>query len=128
MRFLEKYFEYTNEHCKIIETEHDSQIKDCGDINQVEKEKYNNDKLNKLGLHEKLQKLNLNNVMMDFDATSLFPSAMWDGKSVYPKIETVFVFQPHKNNIYMEVFNNQTFEQDGNESAILKKNITLHLI
>ena len=28
---------------------------------------------------------------MDFDATCLYPSAMWDEKSVYPKKETGFV-------------------------------------
>ena len=36
-------------------------------------------------MHEKLQKLNLKEVMMDFDATSLFLSAMWDKNSVCPK-------------------------------------------
>ena len=56
---------------------------------------------------------------MDFDATSLYPSAMWDENSVYPKIETCFVFKPHMNNVYVEAFNNQTFNQNGDESAIL---------
>ena len=65
-----------------------------------------------LGIQEKLQKLNLNKVMMDSDATSLYPSAMCDEKTVYPKIETGFAFKLHTNN--------QTFKQDGNESAILK--------
>ena len=57
--------------------------------------------------------------MMDFDATSLYPSAMWDEKTVYPKIETGFAFKPHMNNAYVEAFNNQIFNQDGDESAIL---------
>ena len=57
--------------------------------------------------------------MMDFDATSLYPNAMWDETSVYPKIETRFVFKLYMNNIYVEAFNIQTFNQDGNESAIL---------
>ena len=35
--------------------------------------------------------------MMDFDGTSLNPSAMWDIKSVYPKIETRFAFKPDMN-------------------------------
>ena len=56
--------------------------------------------------------------MMDFDATSLYPKAMWDEKSVYPKMETGFVFKTHMNKIYLEAFINQTFNQDGNESAI----------
>ena len=63
--------------------------------------------------------------MMDFDATSSYPSAMWDQNSVYPKLETRFAFKPHMDNVYVEAFNNQTFNQDGDESAILRKNITI---
>ena len=59
--------------------------------------------------------------MMNFDATSLYPSAMWDEKSVYPKIEVGFVFKPHMNFIYVEVFNSQICNPNGNESAIWKK-------
>ena len=43
-----------------------------------------------------------------------------DQNSVYPKIETGFAFKPRKNNVYVEAFNNQTFNEDGNESAILR--------
>ena len=56
---------------------------------------------------------------MDFDSTSLYPSAMWDENSVYPKIEIGFAFKPDMNDVYVEAFNNQTFNQDGDESAIL---------
>ena len=69
---------------------------------------------------KKLQKLNLNDVMIDFDATTLYQSAMWEENSVYPKIETGFAFKPHMNNVYVEAFNDQTFNQDGDESAILR--------
>ena len=37
--------------------------------------------------------------MMDFDAKSLYPSAMWDEKSVYPKTDTGYHFEPHMNDI-----------------------------
>ena len=57
---------------------------------------------------------------MDYGATSSYPSAMWDENSVYPKLETGFAFKPHMNNVYVEEFNNQTFNQDGDESAILE--------
>ena len=40
-------------------------------------------------------------------------------KTVYPKIETGFAFNPHMNDVYVEAFNNQTFNRDGDESAIL---------
>ena len=58
---------------------------------------------------------------MCYDATSLYPSVMWDDKSVYPKIETGFAYKPHMNDVYVEAFNNQTFNQDGDESAMLTK-------
>ena len=56
---------------------------------------------------------------MDFDAISLYLSAMWDENSVYPKIEIGFAFKLHMNNIYVEAFNIQSFNPDGNESVIL---------
>ena len=57
---------------------------------------------------------------MDYDATSLDPSAVWHENTVCLKIETGFAFKPHMNNVYVEAFNNQTFNQDGDESAILR--------
>ena len=53
---------------------------------------------------------------MDFDATSLYTSPIWDEKSVYLKIETGFAFKPHMNDVYVEAFNNQTFNQDGDKN------------
>ena len=84
------------------------------------KKVYNYNKRNKLTIHRKLKKLHLENVMMDFDATSLYPSAMWDEISVYPKIEIGIAFKSDMNDVYAEAFNNQTLNQDGNESAILR--------
>ena len=117
---LDEYFEFENKLRKIIQNEYGSQFKDYRDIIQGEKSKYINNKLSKLSLHKNLQKLNSNGVMMDFDATSLYPSAMSNEKSVYPKIETGFAFRPHMNDVYIESFNFQSFNQDGNASAILK--------
>ena len=71
-----------------------------------------------LPIHKELSKLNSNKTQMDFDATSLYPSAMWDEISVYPKIETGFAFEPYMNDVYVEAFNDQTF---GYESAILTR-------
>ena len=59
--------------------------------------------------------------MTDFDATSFSLSAMWDKNSVYPKEETGFAFKPQINDVYVESFNIQSLNQDGNDSAILKK-------
>ena len=77
-KIIDKLFEETNKHRKILEDENDSQYKDYRDIDQEERSEYINNKLSKLPVHEHLQKLNLNDVMMDFDASSLYPSAMWD--------------------------------------------------
>ena len=118
---IDKYFEYTNEQGKIIEDEYDSKFKDYRDFDVEERTEHINKELNKLSIHKKLQKLDHNHGMMDFDATSLYPSAMWDENSVYPKKESGFAFKPHMNKTYVEAFNNQTFNQDGDESAILRK-------
>ena len=80
---------------------------------------YINKKLNTLPIHKELPNSDLNKTQMDFDATSLYPSAMWDQNSVYPKIECGSCFKPDMNNVYVEAFNNPTFNQDGNESATL---------
>ena len=116
---LEKYFKFLNKYEKQYAKEFDSKYDDYRDIDQKEKEKYVNKKLTMLSIHQELSKLNSNKTQMDFDATSLYPSAMWDEKSVYPKIETGFVFKPDMNNVYVEAFNNQSFNEDGDESAIL---------
>ena len=83
-----------------------------------------------LPIDKELSKLDSNKTQMDFDATSLYPrsmqrlsSAMWDEKSVYPKIETGFAFKPHMNDVYIEAFTNQPFNEDGDESAILTINL-----
>ena len=55
---------------------------------------------------------------MNFDVTSLYPSAIWNEISVFPKIETGFGLKLRMNNTYVETFNNQTFNQDDNGSAI----------
>ena len=73
-----------------------------------------------LSIRKQLSKLDWNGTQMDYDATSLYPSAMWVEKSIFPKIETRFAFQPDLNAVYVEAFNNQTINQDGDESAILK--------
>ena len=70
-------------------------------------------KLTMLQNHKELSKLESNKIQMDYDATSLYPNAMWDEKPVYPKIEGGFCFKSHMNDIFTEAFNTQTFNQDG---------------
>ena len=92
---LDKNFGYTNEHRRIIQNEYDSQFKGYRDNDPEERTENINNKFSKLPTHEQLQKLNVHEFMMDFDARSLFPSAMWDEKSVFPKKETWFALKPH---------------------------------
>ena len=112
MNFLNKYE-------KQYAKEFDSKYDVDQNVDQKEKEKYVNKKRNMLSIHKELAKLDSNFTQMDYDATSLYPSAMWDKNSVNPKIETGFAYKPHMNNVYIEAFNNQTFNQGGDESAIL---------
>ena len=58
--------------------------------------------------------------MMDYDATSLYPSAMWDDIYTYPKLETGYAFTPDMNGEIVEKFINQRF-QPG--SAISKNKL-----
>ena len=108
---LEKYFEFLIENEKHYEKEFDSKYNDYRDIIQKEKTDFINEKLNMLSIHIKLSKLNSNKTQMDYDAKSLYPFAMWDEKSVYPKTETGFAFKPHMNTTFVDAFNNQTFNE-----------------
>ena len=51
--------------------------------------------------HKDLSKLNSNETQMDFDASSFYPSAILDEKSVYPKTENRFAFKPDMNDDYV---------------------------
>ena len=64
-----------------------------------------------------LQELGLNDLLWDFDAVSLYPSAMSDEKSIYPRIGTGYAFTPDMNDELVEKLNTHTFTQ-GN--AIIK--------
>ena len=73
-----------------------------------------------LPIHEQLSKSDLNNTQMDFAATSLVPSAIWDKDSVYPKIQSGNKFELHMNDVFVNDFIDQTFNRDGIISAVSK--------
>ena len=102
---LEKYFEFLNKYEKQYTKDFDSNYDDYRDIDQKIKTNYINKKLNMLPIHKKLSKLDSNQTQMDFDATSLYPCAVWDENSVYPKIETGVAFKPHMNDVSVEALN-----------------------
>ena len=114
---IEAYMEYKNKQFKFFEKEYESQFNEYRDENVEEKEKYINEKLGNLRLHKIKKRIELIHLLWDFDAVSLYPSAMWDEKSIYPRIETSYAFTRDMNDELIEKFNNKTFTQ-GN--AILK--------
>ena len=114
---IEAYMNYKNEHLKSFEKKYENQFDDYRDENVEEKEKYINEKLSQLPIHQLLIQLSLNDLLWSYDANSLYPSAMWDPKSFYPKIETGYPFTPDMKDELVTKFNNQTFIQG---SAILK--------
>ena len=114
---VEAYMEYKNKHFKVFEKEYEDQFDDYRDENVDEKEKYINEKLSNLRLHKIIKRIALIHLLWDFDAVSLYPSAMWDEKSIYPRIETGYAFSRVMNNKLVEKFNTGNFTQG---SGILK--------
>ena len=109
--------ENKNKHFKIFEKEYENQFDDYRDEDIDEKENYINEKLSQLPIHRLIKQIKLDELVWDFDASSLYPSAMWDEKSIYPRIETGFSFTRDMNKYLVHRFNNQSFTQG---SAILK--------
>ena len=114
---IDKYLKHKKKYYDIYKKEYESQFDDYRNENEEKKTKYINETLGKLKIHQLLKQLELNHLLWDFDAVSLYPSAMWDEKSIYPRIETGYAYTPDMNNEIVEKFNNQTFTQG---SAILK--------
>ena len=128
---IEAYMEYKNKRFKVFEKEYENQFNDYRDENLEEKEKYINEKLGELPIHQLKRQLKIIELLWDFDCVSLYPSAMWDKNSICPKIETGYAFEKHMNVELVEKFNNQTFTQ---RSATLKlkyynpKNLIVQLL
>ena len=101
---IEAYMEYKNKHFKIFEKEYEDQFIDYRDEDIEEKEKYINEKLSNLRLHKIIKRIELIHLLWDFDAVSLYPSASWDEKSIYPRIETGYAFTRDINGELVEKF------------------------
>ena len=114
---IEAYMEYKNKHFKIFEKEYEDQFNDYRDEDVEEKEKYINEKLSNLRLHKKIKRIELIHLLWDFDAVSLYPSAMWDENSIYPRIETGYAYTRDMNDELVEKLNTGIFNQG---SDILK--------
>ena len=93
---IEAYMEYKNKHSKIFRKEYEDQFNDYRDENLQEK-KHISDKLSNLRLHKIIKRIELIHLLWDLDAVGLYPSAMWDEKSIYPRIETEYGFTKDMN-------------------------------
>ena len=116
---------YKKKHYEIFEKEHENQFDDYRDEDVEEKEKYNNKNLGDLRLHKLIKQIELNHLIWDFDAVTLYPSAMWDENSIYPRIEKGYAYTRDMNNELVEKFYTGNFNQG---SAIWKLNITIQKI
>ena len=105
---VEAYMNYKNKHFKIFEKEYESNFDHYRDENLEEKESFINNKLGKLPIHKVLQQLSLDSLLWGYDGVSLYLSAMWNEKSIYPKIETGYAFTKDMNDELVEKFNKQT--------------------
>ena len=112
---IETYLEYKNKHLEIFKREYESKFNDYRDEDKKEKENFINEKLSKLPKHQLLKEIKLEEMLWDFDAVSLYPSAIWDEKSIYPINETGYAFTKVMNDELVEKFDSGNFTQ---ESAI----------
>ena len=83
------------------------------------KEKLINAKLSQLPSHNILQRFSLDDLIWDFFAVSLYPSAINDSKSIYPRIETSYGFTKDMNDEHVKKFNSGNFTQ-GSAILIIK--------
>ena len=84
-----------------------------------EKKKNVNKKLGKLPTHQLIKQIKFDELLWDFDAVILYPSAMWDENCIYPRIEIGYAFTRGMKKELMKKFNTLNFTQG---SAFLKKN------
>ena len=117
---IEAYLIQKNNLLKKIEKEYENKLNDYSHINLEEKEKYIIEKLCKLPIDRLVKQIELNELLCDYDAVSLYPSAtsaMWDEKSTYSRIETGYADTKDMNNELVDEFNNGNFTKG---SAILR--------
>ena len=114
---IEAYMEHKHKHFKIFEKQYEGQFDEYRDEDVEEKEKYINEKLSNLRLHKLIKRIGLIHLLWDFNAVSLYPSAMWDENSIYPRIETGYAYTGDMNDDFVEKFITGNFNQGP---AILK--------
>ena len=82
-----------------------------------EKEKFIHEKLSQLRIHQLIKQLGLYDLLWSYDGNSLYPSGMWDEKTIYPRNETGYAYTGNMNDELVKKFNTGNFNQ---RSAIWK--------
>ena len=114
---IEEYLRYKKKHYETFEKEYVNRFNNFRVENEEDKEKYINEKLSNLRIHKLLKEEELIHLLWDFDAVSLYPSALWDENSIYPRIEAGYAYTRNMNDELVNKFNTGKFNQG---SAILK--------
>ena len=114
---IESYINYKNKPLKSIKEDYESNFDEYRFIIEEEMKEYINKNLGELPIHQLLQQLNLDDLIWGYVCVCLYPSAIWDKNSIYPRIETGYVFKTDMNDELVEKLSNQTFTQG---SAISK--------
>ena len=95
---------YKNILLKIIKEQYESKFNDFKDIDEEELGKFISKKLGELPIHQFSKQFGLNEFLCSYDANSLYPSAMSDNMSTYPRIETGYAFTPDMNDEIVKKF------------------------
>ena len=77
---IEAYMKYKNNLLKIIKEECESKFRYYRDTDEEETNNYINKNIGEFSIHKLSQELTVTDLLWDFDAVSLFPSAMSDPK------------------------------------------------
>ena len=83
---IEAHLDEINKHLETMRKDCESNFDDFRDIDEEEKEKYISEKLSKHPIHLLIKPINLDELLWDIDALGLYPSAIWEKKSIYPRI------------------------------------------
>ena len=75
---IEAYLKYKSKQFLIFEKEYEIQFDDYRNINVEDKENVIYEKLSQLPVHQLIKQMKLDELLWDFDAVSLYSSAMWD--------------------------------------------------
>ena len=113
---IEAYLNYRKNILKYLK-KYENQFNDFRNENEEEKEIFINEKLSKLAIHQLLKQIELIELLWSYDGNSLYPSAMWDENSIYPRIETGYAFTRDMNDELVEKIYTGNFTQG---SALLK--------